>query len=66
MAIALEPEIATNTKRLFVAIETEGDWCRGQTVVDHLGVTGREPNVDVVLEASRDRFLALLHQAVSV
>jgi purine nucleosidase len=65
MAIALEPDIATLARRLFVAVETEGDWCRGQTVVDHLKVTGREPNVDVVLEASRERFLALLHQAVA-
>ena len=65
MAIALEPEIATVTKRLFVAVETGGEWCRGQTVVDHLGVTGREPNVDVVLEANRERFLAMLHEAVA-
>ena len=65
MAIALEPEIATATKRLFVAVETEGDWSRGQTVVDHLGVTGQEPNVEVVFEALRERFLELLHQAVA-
>ncbi len=65
MAIALEPGIATATKRLFVAVETGGDWCRGQTVVDHLGITGREPNVTVVLEADRERFLALLHEAVA-
>jgi purine nucleosidase len=64
MAIALDPTIATLSKRLFVAIETEGDWCRGQTVVDHLGVTGREPNVDVVFEASRPRFLDMLHESV--
>ena len=66
MAIALDPAIATKTKRLFVAVETGGDWCRGQTVVDHLGVTGREPNVTVVVEADRERFLALLHEAVAV
>jgi purine nucleosidase len=65
MAVALDPATATMTKRLFVAVETGGDWCRGQTVVDHLGVTGREPNVDVVFEASRERFLELLHQAVT-
>lgn len=65
MAIALEPGIATATKRLFVAVETGGDWCRGQTVVDHLGVTGREPNVEIVFAADRERFLALLHEAVA-
>ena len=65
MAVALDPEMATLTKRLFVAVETGGEWCRGQTVVDHLGVTHRPPNVDVVLEASRDRFLEMLHRSVA-
>ena len=65
MAVARDPATATTTKQLFVAVETGGDWCRGQTVVDHLGVTGREPNVEVVCEASRERFLELLHQAVA-
>jgi purine nucleosidase len=65
MAVALDPATATTTKQLFVAIETEGVWCRGQTVVDHLGVTGREPNVEVVFAASRERFLELLYDAVA-
>jgi purine nucleosidase len=65
MAIALEPEIATASKRLFVAVETGGDWGRGQTVVDHRGVTRREPNVEVVFDADRERFLSLLHEAVT-
>lgn len=65
MAIALDPTIATETKRLHVSIETTSELCRGQTVVDHLGVTGHEPNVDVVLAASRERFLAALHAALT-
>lgn len=64
MAVALDPSVATETRRLFVAVETGGTWSRGQTVVDHLGVTGLEPNVEVVMEASRERFLNLLHAAV--
>ncbi|MFN8593387.1 MAG: nucleoside hydrolase [Thermomicrobiales bacterium] len=64
MAVAIDPAVAIDTRRLFVAVETGGEWCRGQTVVDHRGVTGREPNVDVVLEASRERFLEMLHRAV--
>jgi purine nucleosidase len=64
MAVALDPSVATGTRRLFVAVETGGTWGRGQTVVDHLGVTGREPNVEVVTEASRGRFLEILHAAV--
>ena len=65
MAVAIDPAISTVAKRLFVAIEIGGVWCRGQTVVDHLGVTGRDPNVEVVVEASRERFLELLHDAVA-
>jgi purine nucleosidase len=65
MAVAIDPSIVTESKRLFVAIETGGVWCRGQTVVDLLGVTGRTPNVDVVVEASRTRFLEMLHEAVA-
>ena len=64
MAVALDPAVATRTEPLFVAIETDSDLCRGQTVVDHLAITGQEPNVEVVLEASRDRFLRILYDAV--
>ena len=64
MAVALDPAVATETQHLFVAVETGGTWSRGQTVVDHLGVTGREPNVEVVTKASRPRFLEILHAAV--
>ena len=64
MAVAIDPAVATVKQRRFVAVETGGQWCRGQTVVDRNGVTGREPNVDVVVEASRERFLEMLHQSV--
>ena len=64
MAVAIDPAVATETSRLFVAIETESELCRGQTVVDHLGVTEQEPNVEIVFEVSRQRFLQLLHDAV--
>ncbi len=64
MAVAIDPAVATEVRRLHVAIETESDLCRGQTVVDHVGVTKQEPNVDVVLEIDRDRFLELLRRSV--
>jgi len=64
MAVALDPTVATLVKRLYVEIETGGSLCRGQTVVDHLRITGQEPNVNVVLEASRQKFLSILHQSV--
>lgn len=65
MAIALEPSVATQTQRCFVAIEAGSPLCRGQSVVDRLHVTGREPNAEVVMEASRKRFLRVLFDAVS-
>ncbi len=64
MAVALDPEVATITKRLRLGIETKTELTRGATVVDHLRVTGLAPNADVVLEASRERFLDILYDAV--
>jgi purine nucleosidase len=67
MAVALDPGVATRVERRFVAVETGGEWCRGQTVVHHQGIVGvgeYEPNVEVVEEASRERFLEMLYEAV--
>jgi purine nucleosidase len=65
MAIALDPHVATRTHRCFVAIETVSPLCRGQSVVDHLHLMGRESNAEVIMEASRDQFLRILFNAVS-
>jgi purine nucleosidase len=65
MAIALDPAVVTLSKPLFVTVETQSDLCRGQTVVDHLGVTKNKPNIEVVLEASRECFLRMLWNAAS-
>lgn len=64
MAVALDSEVATITKRLYVAIETDSKLCRGQTVVDHLGVTKQKANVEVVFETSREKFLHILYGSV--
>jgi len=63
-AIALQPEVATETKNLYVAIETQSELCRGQSVVDHNAIMGQEPNAEVVLKASRERFWDMLCEAV--
>src|SRR5262245_35063930 len=65
MAVALDDTVATRTEHLNVVVETRGEHTRGETVVDHLGITKRAPNVHVVLEASRERFLAVLHAALT-
>ena len=64
MAVALDPSVATVVKRLRVDIGTKSELTRGATVVDHLRVTGLEPNTDVVLQASRERFLEILYSSV--
>jgi purine nucleosidase len=64
MAVALDPSVATSTRRFHVDVETTGALTRGQTVVDQLGLTEQPPNADVVLEASRERFLQLLRDAL--
>ena len=64
MAIALDRSVATEIKRLFVDIETVSAISRGQTIVDHLGLTKQEPNADVVLSASHERFFEILKMSV--
>ncbi|MFN2165735.1 MAG: nucleoside hydrolase [Anaerolineae bacterium] len=64
MAIALQPEVAVKSDSFYVAIETQSELCRGQSVVDVMRVTGHEPNAEVVVEASRPMFLQMLYDAV--
>jgi len=65
MAIALDPQVATHSEHLYVAIECASELCRGQSVVDHVHVLHREPNVEVVRKASRERFLEILYTTLS-
>lgn len=64
MAVALEPSVGTDVRFLSVEIECQSDLTRGQTVIDHIKLVGKKPNVNVVLEASREHFLRLLYDAV--
>jgi purine nucleosidase len=64
MAVAIDPTIATKTERRYVQVDTQSDLTLGQTVVDQLGVTGKPANTTVVKEASRERFIQLLHDSV--
>ena len=64
MAVALDPSIATDVRLLDVVVETGGTYTAGQTVIDHLGIDGRAPNVHVVVQASREAFLRLLRETL--
>jgi len=48
MAITLDPRLITACERLHVSVELQGRLTRGQTVLDHMGLGGCDPNVDVV------------------
>ena len=64
-AVALVAEPATiRTVEAFVAIETEGAWTRGATVVDFHDRFGREPNARVAMELDADRFWDLVIEAL--
>jgi purine nucleosidase len=55
LALAIEPSLA-RCADAFVAVETEGRWTRGATVVDLGGRLGRPPNARVALELDVARF----------
>jgi purine nucleosidase len=59
VAYCIDPSIFT-CRKLHVGIETRGELSYGMTVVDMLGVTGKEPNVNVALKLDTDRFWSLL------
>ena len=66
MAYAIDPSVATETRRLHLAVETESELTRGMVVMDLLEFTGNEPNALVVTAADRDRFVDMLRAAVTV
>jgi pyrimidine-specific ribonucleoside hydrolase len=59
IALLIDPGVMTLTDS-FVAVETEGRWTRGMTVVDLHGRLGREPNARVALELDAPRFWDLV------
>jgi purine nucleosidase len=63
MAVALEPDIATSEAHLRVEVSLGLGHERGQTIVDHLGNTKREPNCRVVYRVDRERFINMIRTA---
>ncbi|MBU2996665.1 nucleoside hydrolase [Cellulophaga baltica] len=64
MAIAIDESIATEIKKAHVTILTNDDYSRGQTAIDYIGITGYEPNAEIVLQADRAKFIAMLHKSL--
>ena len=63
MAVALEPDIVTSEAHRRVEVSLGLGHERGQTIVDHLDNTKREPNCRVVYRVDRQRFIDLARAA---
>lgn len=64
MAIALDPTVCTRRSRHYVEVACDAELTRGMTVVDQLGVTNREANVDVCWEIDVARWKETLYQTL--
>ncbi|MEM0117987.1 MAG: nucleoside hydrolase [Conexivisphaerales archaeon] len=62
VAMVLDPRIATSIKAKYVDVENASELTRGASIVDHLGITGLKANVDVVYEASKEKFFEMLYR----
>jgi len=62
VAALIHPEIM-EMRELYVEVETEGDFCKGATVADFHGSTGKAPNARVIMGIDRDAFADLLVEA---
>jgi pyrimidine-specific ribonucleoside hydrolase len=63
IAWLMEPEMFTS-KSCFVDVEINGTLTTGTTVVDFYDVTGKEPNVEVVYDIDRERYIQMLYDAI--
>ncbi len=59
VAALIKPEILT-VEEMYVAVETTGDYCRGATVGDRLGVWKKPANARVITGIDRKAFVDLL------
>ena len=64
LALVIDPSIV-RCEEVFVAIETEGRWTRGATVVDLHGRLGRPPNARVAMDLDVPRFWDLVVAAIA-
>ncbi len=64
IAWLMEPDMF-KSKSCFVDVEINGTLTTGTTVVDFYNVTGKEANTEVVYDIDRERYIQLLHDAIS-
>ena len=64
MAVALDPNVVTDSIQAAVHVGLGDDLTRGQTIVDDRKMTERECNVTIVRAVSRSGFVDLLQTAL--
>jgi len=64
MSVAIDSSISISEIRKYVRIHLGDGDTRGQTIVDHLDVLGRDQNCRVVLRVDRKRFIAMIRDAL--
>ena len=64
VAALIRPEIMTMVD-LYVAVELTGDYCRGATIGDKLGVLKKPANARVIMGIDRKAFVDLLAEAAA-
>ncbi|MBR2765635.1 MAG: nucleoside hydrolase [Blautia sp.] len=62
--IQTHPEIF-RTREMYVDIELEGEYTRGATVADFRGYSDMKPNVTVVMDIDREKYIDLLVEALA-
>lgn len=62
MSMVLNPRVAVDVRRRLVEVDNAPGVSRGATIVDHMKVLGRKPNVSVVYEASQALFRKMLYK----
>ncbi len=64
MAVALDEAVATESFEAAIHVSVEDGLVRGQTIIDDRSFTDRPRNVTIVTKADREKFVALLKDAL--
>lgn len=52
-------------EEMYVAVETQGTYCRGATIGDRYHLSDHAPNARVILDLDREGFVGLLTKAAA-
>ncbi|XP_064650180.1 nucleoside hydrolase-like isoform X1 [Lineus longissimus] len=66
MATALDNSVAMETLNCFATVELHGEFSRGQLVLDHSGMLGHKPNVDIVISINMEKFKSVLEKSIEI